>query len=85
MGAVVDQDDYLRALQGDLISAVEIALKPYYAVVWCPDCNGVDSEGCFDGGVERLGPFRTREEAEREGSALASKSIWRYDVEERRA
>jgi hypothetical protein len=54
----------------------------YIAVVWCPDCNGVDFQGCFDGGVERHGPFATREEAERAGEEATRDSIWRYDIEE---
>jgi hypothetical protein len=83
--AAADQDDYLRSLQGDLINAVEIALKPYYTVVWCPDCNGIDFQGCFDGDVERLGPFSTRDEADRAGRDLTTGSIWRYDVEDRNA
>jgi hypothetical protein len=54
----------------------------FYAVVWCPDCNGVDFEGCFGGGFERLGPFDTHAEADRAGSELAGQSIWRYEVEQ---
>lgn len=55
--------------------------RHYYAVVWCPDCNGVDFEGCFDGGVERLGPFESGEAADRAGAEMAAQSIWRYEVE----
>jgi hypothetical protein len=54
----------------------------FYAIVWCPDCNGVDFEGCFDGGVEEFGPFDTHEEADKEGARMAV-SIWIYRVEER--
>jgi hypothetical protein len=54
----------------------------WIAIVWCPDCNGQDPEGCFDGDVERLGPFPTREEAERDGNLLARQGgIWLYEVE----
>lgn len=53
----------------------------FYAVVWCPDCNGIDFEECFDGDVERLGPFDTHEEADRAGAEMASQSIWKYRVE----
>jgi hypothetical protein len=60
------------------------SIKPvkYNAVIWCPDCNGVNFQGCFDGGVERLGPFDTYEEADLVGSEFAGLSIWRYEVEE---
>jgi hypothetical protein len=56
--------------------------KKYYAIVWCPDCNGVDFDGCFDGGVERLGPFESPVEANEAGAELASQSIWKYEIEE---
>lgn len=56
--------------------------KGYYAIIWCPDCNGVDFEGCFDGGVEMLGPFTTYEEADLVGAEYAALSIWKYVVEE---
>lgn len=55
----------------------------YYAVVWCPDCNGVDFQGCFDGSVERLGPFDTREEADRAGQEMVGDNIWKFEVEDR--
>lgn len=55
----------------------------FFAVVWCPDCNGIDSQGCFDGDVERLGPFDTWDEANAAGRDLAANSIWLYGVEEK--
>ena len=62
--------------------AVSIGQDGYRVVVWCPDCNGVDFEGCFDGGVERHGPFATREEAERAGEGAVGDSIWAYEITE---
>lgn len=52
-----------------------------YVVVWCPDCNGVDFQGCFDGGVQRHGPFETREEATRVGEEMVKGSNWLFEVE----
>lgn len=59
-----------------------IKLVKYYAVIWCPDCNGVNFYGCFDGGVERLGPFNTYAEAELAGVEFSALSIWKYEIEE---
>lgn len=58
---------------------------PFYAVVWCSDCNGVDFEGCFDGDVERHGPFDTSAAADEVGKSVADMcpGIWKYEVEEK--
>jgi len=54
----------------------------YCTVIWCPDCTGVDFEGCFDGGIERLGPFATREAAKAAGDKYTRDGIWQFDIEE---
>ena len=35
----------------------------WFVKVWCCDCIGEDPLGCFDGGSEIIGPFKSREEA----------------------
>jgi hypothetical protein len=54
----------------------------FVAIVWCPDCNGVDFDGCFDGDLEKLGPFATSDEAAQAAKKLINGSIWVYKVEE---
>ena len=44
----------------------------WFVIISCDDCTGVDDQGCFDGGVERLGPFMTKEEAD-----AASNQAWK--------
>jgi hypothetical protein len=57
--------------------------------VWCPDCNGEDYQGCFDGTYEVLADdfhpygrrvFATHEEAEAAGNEYVKNTIWRFDV-----
>ena len=56
--------------------------KKFVAVVWCTDCNGVDFQGCFDGGVERLEQSDTPEEAEQAAiSYIDGQSLWKYEIE----
>ena len=51
--------------------------------VWCPDCSGVDYQGCFDG-FDYLSEetFATYEEADKAGDEYTKKWIWEYEVTE---
>lgn len=61
---------------------MDLTQTKFVAVVWCPDCNGVDARGCHDGGVERLEPCDTREEAVRQADEHIRWTIWKYKIEE---
>jgi len=54
---------------------------PYKYRVWCPDCCGLDPEGCFGGGEEESEEtFATRQEAEAAAEAFCRDSIWEFEV-----
>lgn len=51
--------------------------------LWCPDCTGVDPDGCFEGGTELSeDTFETEQEAVAAAiTACYDDSIWRYEIE----
>ena len=55
----------------------------WYWKVWCRDCCGEDSQGCFGGESEIHGPFANKESAETNQSRHEEKfncSLWEYEV-----
>lgn len=57
--------------------------RRYRVRVWCPDCTGVDFQGCFEGGDDLSEEtYATHEEAEAAGHESVRHSIYEFDVEE---
>lgn len=52
----------------------------YFVVVSCPDCTGIDFQGCFGGQLEELGPFFSARDAEDAAEEFVFDSNWEYEI-----
>jgi hypothetical protein len=55
-------------------------MNKFFVYIWCPDCNGIDPDGCFGGEHERCGPFDTYDEAKDAAIAEVGETIWKYEI-----